>query len=278
METLTLQKLIAALAMWLIASTAFAQFEYAQDKLPNQGQAIGIGAVKVVADLEARIVELESRDIIAQIEAISTDEFAPNDDNLLSHFAEEHQGARLLKKLHEYIHQQIEKLRPNGAKSFIVIEATTEEYAAFMRGYGAEASKAGWLIQRRDKRPGQKVASIVAIGKTHFIHVGFLTRDVLQKFVDKATPRSQGKPLPKKLGWASVRKIVLHTYKSGKQCDWCIKTENETLPQAKADGVDVSIVPDLADHETAPQIEVCTDNSCRRLVGYYAWSTIKQLR
>jgi hypothetical protein len=45
--------------LWLIASTAFAQFEYAQEKPGNLGQAIGVGAAKSVADLEQRIATLE---------------------------------------------------------------------------------------------------------------------------------------------------------------------------------------------------------------------------
>lgn len=234
-------KPFACFVMWLIASTAFAQFEYAQTQV----------------------------DIIEAIESVSTDEFAPNEGNLLTHFVEDHQGERLLRKLHEYLHQRIERLRPAGAHSYVVMEATQEEYDAFMQGVVAQEMLQGnWIIVRQDRRPGQRIANFVAIGKTHYSHIGLLTREALQRIVDKATPRMKAQPFKWK-----ISRIVMHTQPNCTPCDdWRRRDEK----RAVADGV----VFDTDGHggRSTPWFEVqyCRGDQCKSLVfGNVSYETMK---
>lgn len=221
-------RLIPLLVVLGLCNTVFAQPLIPPTELPNLGQAIGIGASKSVADLEARI------DVLVKL--------VPNYEPTWTWPG--HKTAERIERLREHlqkgeaIHKGRDVARWSSAELAFVHDCDhVEEYL--------KEGKA--LPELKDQR--------------------------LRDWVRAKNP---AKALPKKIA-TSVRKLVLHKYKSGKRCDWCDKTEKETLPAARADGVEVSVIADLGDFETGPQIEVCTDTTCRRVLGYVAWSTIKAM-
>ena len=192
----------------------------------------------------------------------TTDEFRFGGDNLLQHLANDHQAMPELVRLHEALHQAIERLRPDGVASFIVFEGSESDYLAWADR--ADLERAGWKIVRRPLRG--KVAAIVAIGKTHFSHVGYLTKAKLQSFIDQARPR---KTVPKQ-GKQQITKIVMGTREG---CDWCDLWKSVDMPKAIADGVQIEFQVDATGK--VPWFEICSGDTCRRLIGYVPYSSMR---
>ena len=248
------------LVFLLLANTLFGQDD------PNSTLLFGDQIISSKTPAEG-----ETLSILDQLEAVTTDEFSPNDGSLLTHFVEDHQGARLLKKLHEYIHQRIEALRPAGVHAYVVMEATQDEYDTFMSGAVAqEMLRGNWVIVRQDKRPGNKVANFVVIGKTHYSHVGYMTREALQRIVDKATPR-KSQPL-KQAKW-KISRLVMHTQPN---CPPCKAWKEQNLSAVLADGVE--FVEAAPDYRRTPAFDVTYCNGDQCLTKHFGNTSYASMR
>ena len=64
--------------------------------------------------------------------SVQTKDFShPAGEDLAGHLRDHPMLGDELEKLHEYLHQKVERLRPNNARSFIVVEATEAEFAGW---------------------------------------------------------------------------------------------------------------------------------------------------
>jgi hypothetical protein len=175
-----------------------------------------------------------------------------------------------LERLHEWLHQRIERLRPrdnNGASySTVFFEGTDAQFNAWAERQAIEA--AGWKVVRLPSR--ERLVNIVAIGKTHFSHAGHLTIDALRRFVNQVENR-QFKPI-KNARARFVKSIKMMTRAN---CSWCEKWKQTDYGQAVADGVTVELVTDASG--TVPRFEVCdSEGRCRQYVGYKSYTDMKR--
>ena len=231
----------------------------------NQGQALGAGAV--IEDMRREIESLK-----AELNP-TTNQFPFNGDNLLEHLADDHQAMPYLRALHERLHQAVERLRPPGIDNFIVVDATEDEFASFMAGYGGTLPAKGWVVLRRDRRPDAKLANIIAIGRVHFSHVGMLTRERLQTLIDQSKNRSR---TPPKVSKWKISKIVMHTQES---CAPCKQWKARDLAAVRADGVEFEEQPPDDRNTPAFDVTYCNGEQCTILrFGNVAYATMKAMR
>lgn len=168
-------------------------------------------------------------------------------------------------QLHEYLHQRAELLRPNGAYSYIIVEADEQMYNAWKDRQAIQ--QAGWAIVRQPLRT--RVKNLVVIGETHFSHAGFLTTSALQKFVNQVENRKV-KPLQNRRA-KYVTKITMYT-RNG--CTFCDQWKSSERPKAVAEGVQVDEVTDLT--RSVPRFEVCdSEGVCRQYVGFTSYQSMK---
>lgn len=174
-----------------------------------------------------------------------------------------------LEKLHEWLHQRIEKLRPRDSNgngySTVFVEATDAQFESWAERQAIEA--AGWKVVRLPV--GQRLVNVVAIGKMHFSHAGHLTIAALQKFVNQVENR-KFKPIQN----ARARYVQKLTMFTRNPCAWCDKWMAEEYPQAIADGATVEFVIDA--NGTVPRFETCDESGqCRQFTGFTAWRTMR---
>ncbi len=187
----------------------------------------------------------------------------PASEDILEHLRE-HELIEEAKQLHEWHHQTIEALRPNGISSFIVIEATETDFANWPDA--AEIRSKGWQVIRKPVRA--KPVSFVVLNKSHYSQRGLLTVASLNKFWAQHSNRKVPPVKNARARW--VTKITMFTREN---CSWCDKWKQSDYPQAIADGVDVDFVTDP--NGQVPRFEVCTDSTCVNYVGYKSYSSMK---
>jgi len=191
----------------------------------------------------------------------TSSDFTFSGQDLLKHLYEDHQAEPELIKLHEWLHQRIERLRPANAFSYIVVESNNDEFLRWPDR--AEIESKGWAIVRQPSRG--KVANIVAIGKTHYSVVGYLTAGKLKQLVDQRKPMERRK--------VDIKRLVKITMYTRENCPWCDKWKQNDAPQAQADGVIVEYV--YTGSGTVPRFDVCDETSCVKYVGYTGYTTMK---
>lgn len=129
----------------------------------------------------------------------------PHDRELRTHLVSEHQmdvdglSESEMESLHDSLHRDLETLRPNGVKSYIVME--TEPWCGPCQRWKSEVKPAlvaaGWKIVelpvdiKRKWQPKRKANSsipafFVVIGNVHYGHVGYMSMDRLRDFVSQA--------------------------------------------------------------------------------------------
>lgn len=200
----------------------------------------------------------------------TTSEFQYNGEGyLIDHLRNHPMLGDELEKLHEWLHQKIERLRPkdsNGdAYSTIFVEATDAQFDAWSERKSIEA--AGWKIVRLPAH--DRLVNLVAIGRMHFSHTGHLTVSALQKFVNQVENRKV-KPLEN----AKARYVSKVTFYTRSNCAWCDKWKAEEYPKAITEGVQVEFVTDL--NGPVPRFDVCDESGqCRRFNGFTAWKVMK---
>ncbi|EFX61833.1 hypothetical protein DAPPUDRAFT_120886 [Daphnia pulex] len=189
---------------------------------------------------------------------------------LIDHLRDHPMMGDELEKLHEWLHQRVEKLRPRNANglaySAILIEADDVQFAGWKDRQAIEA--AGWKVVRLPAR--KSVRNVVAIGKTHFSHAGYLTIDALKRFVNQAENRKV-KPIKNaRAKWVS--KITMYTRD---KCRFCEQWMANDYGQAVSEGVAVELVTDL--NGTVPRFDVCDGDGqvCRNYVGYKSYAAMK---
>ena len=191
----------------------------------------------------------------------TSSDFTFSGPDLLKHLYEDHQAEPELIRLHEWLHQRIEALRPANATAFIVVEANDAEFANWPDR--AEIESKGWQVVRQPSRG--KVANVVAIGRTHYSVVGYLTSGKLRQLMDQARPKLKQK--------VDARRLVKITMYTRAGCVWCDKWRAEQMPAAVADGVVVEQV--IASDGLVPRFDACTDDSCVKFVGYTGYTTMR---
>jgi hypothetical protein len=200
----------------------------------------------------------------------TTTDFSYNGEGyLIDHLRNHPMLGDNLERMHEWLHQKIERLRPrdtNGnLQSTVFFEGTDAEFAAWADRQ--EIELAGWKVVRLPV--GKRLLNVVAIGKTHFSHAGHLTKDALRRFVNQVENR-QFKPV-KNARARFVKSVKMYTRSN---CSWCDKWIATEYAQAIADGANVEFVTDQ--NGTVPRFEVCDEGGqCRQYTGFTAWNTMK---
>lgn len=174
-----------------------------------------------------------------------------------------------LDKLHEWLHQKVERLRPRDANglaySTVFFEGTDAQFNAWAERQSIEA--AGWKIVRLPA--SSRLVNVVAIGKEHFSHAGHLTIDALRRFVNQVENR-KFKPV-KNARARFVKSVKMYTRSN---CSWCDKWMATEYAQAIADGANVEFVTDQ--NGSVPRFEVCDSNGqCRQFEGFTTWVNMK---
>ena len=200
----------------------------------------------------------------------TTTEFQYNGEGyLIDHLRNHPMLGDELDKLHEWLHQKVERLRPrdeNGlAYSTVFVECDDANFAAWNDRAAIEA--AGWKVVRLPVRTG--VRNVVAIGKEHFSHAGHLTIDALRRFVNQVENR-KFKPV-KNARARFVSQITMFT-RSG--CRFCDEWRNEEAPKAKADGVSILESTDLTN--SVPWFEV--QDSAGTITRYYGKTSFEAMK
>jgi hypothetical protein len=199
---------------------------------------------------------------------VTTNDFNhPAGEDIADHLRNHPMLGNELEKLHEWLHQKVERLRPVGSHAFILVEATESDFANWSNRRDIEAA-GGWKIVRSEPvRSG--IRNVVAIGKQHFSHAGYLTNAALRKIVTQFQNR-QFKPI-KSARARYVSKVTMYTRSN---CSWCDKWMATEYQQAIADGVQVEFVND--ENGSVPRFEVCDENGqCRQYTGFTLWSRMK---
>lgn len=171
------------------------------------------------------------------------------------------------RRRHEWLHKQVEKLKPDGSYSYIVVEASDADIDSWSERASIEA--AGWKIVRQPLR--RTWNNVVVIGKMHFSHAGRLTIAKLKQFVDQeAMSKFRQNKAARKPKFIS--KITMY---SRDNCGWCDKWMALEYPKAIADGVLVDIAKDASG--TVPRFDVCDGGGqvCRQYVGFKSYAAMK---
>jgi hypothetical protein len=205
---------------------------------------------------------IEQNSTLPWLSTTSRDFNHPASVDILDHLRE-HELIEEAKQLHEWHHQTIEALRPNGISSFIVIEATETDFANWPDA--DEIRSKGWKVIRKPMR--SKPVSFVVLNKTHYSQRGLLTVASLNRFW---TQHNRKSPPVKSSRARWVTKITMYTRGN---CSLCERWKQNDFPQAIADGVDVDFVTDP--NGQVPRFEVCTDSTCANYVGYKSYSSMK---
>lgn len=173
-----------------------------------------------------------------------------------------------LEKLHEYLHQKVERLRPNNARSFILVEATEIEFAGWSNRTMLET--VGWRIVHAPSTVANRIRCVVALDKTHYSYSGFVTSDFLNRCNTQFKNR-QIKPLKN----ARARFVTSIKMFTRSNCSWCDKWKSSDYGQAIADDVAVDFATDQ--NGTVPRFEVCdSEGQCRQYVGYKSYQEMKR--
>lgn len=203
--------------------------------------------------------------ILQQLEAVTTNEFPLRDGELTEHFTRDHRARRLLVKLHELLHQDIEALRPAGKYAYVVFEGTDEEY----RNWPERASiEAGWPVVRR---PGP-LGWVVAIGKTHWSEAGYLRGERLRQLMPQTKPRATT-PVG---GW-KISKLVMHSQPT---CTPCTDWKAAWLSLVLADGVEYDERGPNGRNTPWFEVTYCNGDECkvREFRGPVSYLTMKALQ
>jgi hypothetical protein len=201
--------------------------------------------------------------------SIQTKDFShPSGEDIATHIRNHPMLGDELEKLHEWLHQKIERLRPNGARSFIVVESTEAEFLSWSNRRTFE--QVGWRIVHVPARVAGRIRSVVALDKTHYSYSGFVTSD----FLNRCNTQFQNRQIrPVKNARARFVKSVKMMTRAN--CSWCEKWKASDYGQAIADGVAVDLVTDQ--NGTVPRFEVCdSEGRCRQYVGYKSYQDMKR--
>jgi hypothetical protein len=199
----------------------------------------------------------------------TTKEFShPVGEDLVEHIRNHPMLGDELETLHEWLHQKVERLRPNGAQSFILVEATEQEFRNWSNR--ERLKQVGWRIVHVPVAVANRVRSVVALEKSHFSQAGFVTDDFLNRCNTQFRNR-QFKPI-KNARARFVKSIKMMTRAN---CSWCEKWKQTDYGQAVADGVTVELATDP--NGTVPRFEVCdSEGRCRQYVGYKSYTEMKR--
>ena len=200
---------------------------------------------------------------------VETKDFShPAGEDLATHIRNHPMLGDELETLHEYLHQKVERLRPNGARSFILVEATEAEFAGWSNRNTLQ--QVGWRIVHVPAKVAGRIRCVVAVDKTHYSHSGFVTSDFLNRCNTQWQNR-QYKPLKN----ARARFVTSIKMFTRANCDWCDKWKSADYGQALAEGVAVDFATDQ--NGTVPRFEVCdSEGQCRQYVGYKSYSEMKR--
>jgi hypothetical protein len=200
----------------------------------------------------------------------TTTEFQYNGEGyLIDHLRNHPMLGDELDKLHEWLHQRIERLRPRDANglaySTVFFEGTDAQFNAWAERQAIEA--AGWKVVRLPA--SSRLVNVVAIGKTHFSHAGHLTIDALRRFVNQVENR-KFKPVKN----ARARFVTRITKYTRDNCPACREWERDEEPKAKAAGVEVLPVTDAVN--SVPWFEV--QDSFGTVTRYYGKTSFEAMK
>jgi len=192
----------------------------------------------------------------------------PAGEDIASHLRNHPMLGDELETLHEWLHQKVERLRPNGARSFILVEATETEFATWSNRSMLET--VGWQIVHAPSSVANRIRCVVALDKVHYSYSGFVTAD----FLSRCNTQFQNRQIqPVKNARARfVKSIKMFTREN---CSWCDKWKSNDYGQAMSDGIVIELATDP--NGTVPRFEVCdSEGKCRQYVGYKSYSEMKR--
>ena len=192
----------------------------------------------------------------------------PAGEDIASHLRDHPMLGDELETLHEWLHQKVERLRPSGARSFILVEATEAEFVSWSNRSMLET--VGWRIVHAPSSVANRIRCVVALDKTHYSYSGFVTAEFLNRCNTQFLNR-QIKPI-KNARARFVKSIKMFTRAN---CSWCDKWKSNDYGIAMSDGVAIELANDP--NGTVPRFEVCdSEGRCRQYVGYKSYSDMKR--